>query len=84
MQNNTYQFDKHKKNYSFDELVERSVDLETLIQLLIDYTHIPANLRNCSTESQRAKQIKQQIYDIVRVNREIRQPNIIQQNLFDL
>lgn len=84
MQNNTYQLAEHRENYSVEELVERSADLENLIQLLIDYTHIPINLRNCSTESIRARKLREQIYDIVRVNREISQPNIIQQNLFDL
>lgn len=74
----------HEKSYSFEELVERSADLERLIQLLIDFTSIPHNLRGCSTEIGKAHRIAKDIYEVVRVNKELYQPNIIQQNLFDL
>lgn len=74
----------HEKSYSFEELVERSADLERLIQLLIDFTSIPHNLRGCSTEISKAHRIAKDIYEVIRVNKELYQPNIIQQNLFDL
>lgn len=76
--------DHHQKSYSIDELVERSADFERLIQLLIDFTSIPHNLRGCSTEIGKARRLAKDIYEIIRVNRELYQPNIIQQNLFDL
>lgn len=74
----------HQKSYSFEELVERSADFEYLIQQLIDFTSIPHNLRGCSTEIGKAHRIAKNIYEIIRVNKELYQPNIIQQNLFDL
>lgn len=74
----------HEKSYSLEELIERSADLERLIQLLIDFTSIPHNLRGCSTEIGKAHRIAKDIYEVVRVNKELYQPNIIQQNLFDL
>lgn len=74
----------HQKSYSFDELIERSADLEYLIQLLIDFTSIPHNLRGCSTEISKAHRLAKDIYEIIRVNKELYQPNIIRQNLFDL
>lgn len=74
----------HEKSYSVEELIERSADLERLIQLLIDFTSIPHNLRGCSTEIGKAHRIAKDIYEVIRVNKELYQPNIIQQNLFDL
>lgn len=74
----------HEKGYSFEELVERSADFERLIQLLIDFTSIPHNLRGCSTEIGKAHQLAKDIYEVIRVNKELYQPNVIQQNLFDL
>ena len=81
---NTPTLQHHQKSYSQEELIERSADFERLIQLLIDFTSIPHNLRGCSTEIGKAHRLAQEIYEVIRVNKELYQPNIIQQNLFDL
>lgn len=74
------QFEK----YTIEELAERSADFEHLIDLLVEYTHIPKNLRNCTTEKMKLDNLSKEIHEIIRVNRKPYQNNIIQQNLFDL
>lgn len=72
------------EKYTIDELAERSADFEHLIDLLVDYTHVPKNLRNCTTEKAKLAKLAKEIYEIIRVNRKPYQNNIIEQNLFDL
>lgn len=70
--------------YSHEELADRSADLELLIDKLVELTNIPQNMRTISTNRMRINQLTAQIYEIIRLNRKINQPNVIQQNLFDL
>lgn len=72
------------EKYTIEELAERSEDFEKLIDLLVDLTSIPKNLRNCTTEKTKIKQLSREIHEIVRVNKKPYQSNIIEQNLFDL
>lgn len=74
----------HMKLYSHEELADRSADFEELIDKLVELTNIPQGMRSISTNRIRINQLTAQIYQIVRVNRKVNQPNIIQQNLFDL
>ena len=71
-------------DYSVEELAERSADFELLINKLVELTNIPHNMRTISTNTAKIKKLTAEIYEIIRVNRKINQPNIIQQNLFDL
>lgn len=70
--------------YSHEELADRSADFEELIDKLVELTNIPQGMRTISTNRLRINQLTAQIYEIVRFNRKVNQPNIIQQNLFDL
>ena len=70
--------------YSHEELADRSADFEELIDKLVELTNIPQGMRTISTNRIRINQLTAQIYEIVRYNRKVNQPNIIQQNLFDL
>lgn len=72
------------EKYTIEELAERSEDFEKLIDLLVNLTSIPKNLRNCTTEKTKIKQLSREIHEIVRVNKKPYQSNIIEQNLFDL
>lgn len=72
------------EKYTIEELAERSEDFEKLIDLLVDLTRIPKNLRNCTTEKIKIKQLSREVHEIVRVNKKPYQSNIIEQNLFDL
>lgn len=72
------------EKYTIEELAERSEDFEKLIDLLVDLTSIPKNLRNCTTERTKIKQLSREIYEVIRVNKKPYQSNIIEQNLFDL
>lgn len=72
------------EKYTLEDLCERSEDFEKLIDLLVDLTSIPKNLRNCTTERTKIKQLSREIHEIVRVNKKPYQSNIIEQNLFDL
>lgn len=74
------QFEK----YTIEELAERSEDFEKLIDLLVELTSIPKNLRNCTTEKTKIKQLSREIHEIVRVNKKPYQNNIVEQNLFYL
>ena len=74
------QFEK----YTIDELAERSADFEHLIDLLIELSDIPHNLRRCSTERAKISKLTKEIHEVIRVNRKPYQNNIIQQNLFEL
>lgn len=71
-------------DYSVEELAERSADFELLIDKLVELTNIPYNMRTISTNQLKIKKLTAEIHEIVRVNRKINQPNIIQQNLFEL
>lgn len=70
--------------YSHEELADRSADFEELIDKLVELTNIPHNMRTISTNRIRINQLTAQIYEIVRYNRRLHQPNVIQQNLFEL
>lgn len=74
----------HMQLYTHEELADRSADFEKLIDKLVELTNIPHNMRTISTNRIRINQLTAQIYEIVRYNRRVNQPNIIQQNLFDL
>lgn len=74
----------HMQLYSHEELADRSADFEKLIDKLVELTNIPHNMRTISTNRIRINQLTAQIYEIVRYNRKVNQPNIIQQNLFEL
>lgn len=74
----------HMQLYSHEELADRSADLEVLIDKLVELTNIPHNMRSISTNTAKIKKLTAEIYEIIRVNRKINQPNIIQQNLFEL
>lgn len=70
--------------YSHEELADRSADFESLIDKLVELTNIPHGMRSISTNRIRINQLTEQIYEIVRLNRRVNQPNIIQLNLFEL
>ncbi len=70
--------------YSHEELADRSADFESLIDKLVELTNIPQGMRTISTNRIRINQLTAQIYEIVRYNKKVNQPNIIQQNLFEL
>lgn len=70
--------------YSHEELADRSADFEELIDKLVELTNIPQGMRTISTNRLRINQLTARIYEIIRFNRKVNQPNIIQQNLFDL
>lgn len=70
--------------YSHEELADRSADFEELIDKLVELTNIPQGMRTISTNRIRINKLTAQIYEIVRYNRKVNQPNIIQQNLFEL
>lgn len=74
----------HMQLYTHEELADRSADFEGLIDKLVELTNIPHGMRSISTNRIRINQLTAQIYEIVRLNRRVNQPNIIQQNLFDL
>lgn len=74
----------HMQLYSHEELADRSADLEVLIDKLVELTNIPKNMRTISTNRIHINQLTAQIYEIVRYNRRVNQPNVIQQNLFEL
>lgn len=74
----------HMQLYTHDELADRSADFEDLIDKLVELTNIPQGMRTISTNRIRINQLTAQIYEIVRVNRRVNQPNIIQLNLFEL
>lgn len=70
--------------YTHEELADRSADFEELIDKLVELTNIPHGMRTISTNRIRINQLTAQIYEIVRLNRRVNQPNIIQLNLFEL
>lgn len=70
--------------YTHEELADRSADFEDLIDKLVELTNIPQGMRTISTNRIRINQLTAQIYEIVRYNRRVNQPNVIQQNLFEL
>lgn len=70
--------------YTHEELADRSADFEDLIDKLVELTNIPQGMRTISTNRIRIKQLTAHIYEIVRYNRKVNQPNVIQQNLFEL
>ena len=74
----------HMQLYSHEELADRSADFEELIDKLVELTNIPHNMRKISTNRIRINQLTAQIYEIVRYNRRLHQPNVVQQNLFEL
>lgn len=74
----------HMQLYTHEELADRSADFEKLIDKLVELTNIPQGMRTISTNRIRINQLTAQIYEIVRYNRRVNQPNVIQQNLFEL
>lgn len=70
--------------YTHEELADRSADFEKLIDKLVELTNIPQGMRTISTNRIRINQLTAQIYEIIRYNRRVNQPNVIQQNLFEL
>lgn len=74
----------HMQLFSHEELADRSADFENLIDKLVELTNIPQGMRTISTNRIRINKLTADIYEIVRYNRRVNQPNIIQQNLFDL
>lgn len=74
----------HMQLFSNEELADRSADFECLIDKLVELTNIPQGMRSISTNRIRINQLTAQIYEIVRLNRRVNQPNVIQQNLFEL
>ncbi len=74
----------HMQQYTHEELADRSADFEELINKLVELTNIPQGMRTISTNRIRINQLTAQIYEIVRYNRKVNQPNIVQLNLFDL
>ena len=72
------------EKYSIDELAERSADFENLIDLLVELSDIPHNLRRCPTERAKINKLTKEIHEVVRVNKRPYQNNIIEQNLFEL
>lgn len=74
----------HMQLYTHEELADRSADFEDLIDKLVELTNIPHGMRTISTNRIRINQLTARIYEIVRLNRRVNQPNIIQLNLFEL
>lgn len=74
----------HMQLYTHEELADRSADFETLIDKLVELTNIPQGMRTISTNRIRINKLTAEIYEVIRLNRRVNQPNIIQQNLFDL
>lgn len=74
----------HMQLYTHEELADRSADFEELIDKLVELTNIPHGMRSISTNRTRINKLTAQIYEIVRLNRRVNQPNIIQLNLFEL
>lgn len=74
----------HMQLYTHEELADRSADFEDLIDKLVELTNIPQGMRTISTNRIRINQLTARIYEIVRYNRKVNQPNIVQQNLFEL
>lgn len=74
----------HMQLYSHEELADRSADFEELIDKLVELTNIPQGMRTISTNRIRVNKLTAQIYEIVKFNRKVNQPNVIQQNLFKL
>ena len=70
--------------YTHEELADRSADFEDLIDKLVELTNIPHGMRSISTNRMRINQLTAQIYEIIKFNRRVNQPNIIQLNLFEL
>lgn len=70
--------------YSHEELADRSADFEELIDKLVELTNIPQGMRTISTNRIRINKLTADIYEVIRLNRRVNQPNVIQQNLFDL
>lgn len=74
----------HMQLYTHEELADRSADFECLIDKLVELTSIPQGMRTISTNRIRINKLTAEIYEVIRLNRRVNQPNIIQQNLFDL
>ena len=70
--------------FSHEELADRSADFEDLIDKLVELTNIPHGMRAISTNRIRINRLTAQIYEIIKYNRRVNQPNVIQQNLFEL
>lgn len=75
---------QHSIIYDVEELAERSADFERLITNLINLTNIPKGMRTISTNRIKINHLTAEIYDIVRLNKNVNQNNINQLNLFDL
>lgn len=75
---------QHNQIYSHEELVERSVDFEALITALTEFTAIPKGMRTISTEKAKLAKLSGQIYEIVRLNKNVNQDNVVTQLLLEL
>lgn len=74
----------HNQMYSHEELVERSVDFEKLITALSEFTSVPKTMRTISTERAKLSKLSGEIYEIVRLNKNVNQNNINTQLLLEL
>ena len=75
---------EHNQIYSHEELVERSVDFEKLINALSEFTAIPNGMRTISSEKAKITKLASEIYEIVRLNKNVNQNNINTQLLLEL
>ena len=75
---------QHNQIYSHEELVERSVDFEKLIDALTEFTSVPKTMRTISTEKMKLAKLAGEIYEIVRLNKNVNQNNVVTQLLLEL
>lgn len=75
---------QHNQIYSHEELVERSVDFEKLITALSEFTSVPKSMRTISTEKTKLARLAGEIYEIVRLNKNVNQDNVNTQLLLEL
>lgn len=75
---------QHNQIYSHEELVERSVDFERLITAISEFTSVPKGMRTISTEKTKLAKLAGEIYEIVRLNKNVNQSNINTQLLLEL
>lgn len=75
---------QHNQIYSHEELVERSVDFEKLITALSEFTSVPKSMRTISTEKTKLSKLAGEIYEIIRLNKNVNQDNVTTQLLLEL
>lgn len=74
----------HMQLYTHEELADRSADFEKLINALAEFTSIPKGMRTISTEKTKLAKLAGEIYEIVRLNKNVNQNNINTQLLLEL